>query len=421
MIDTILTLLYGTFVLIFGILLTAAFAGIRPTKKNFLTFLGFFTVCGILQLVVIFAFSESAVWKLYPFITHLPLILLLCLVYRKPLATALAATFTAYLCCQPPNWFSILVTQLTNHAVIGTSAHILCLILVGYVAVCYLSPYLSEIFNKDRRSVCIFAFVPTVYYLFDYLTSVYTNLLFRNEQVIIEFLAFFLAIVYMSFCLIYYKEHEQKTDAQRKEQIIRIMVEQQTKEIIAVKKIEKELRLLRHDMRLILSSLAISIENSETDTALEIINAHISRIDETKLVRFCSNDIVNYVISDYAARCKAEHVSFCHTIELEELHADEIMFSSILSNALDNALNAQRSLPPSRRNIQLMLKQFGSKLLLSVKNPIDQQVVFSDGLPVSQEDRHGYGTQSIRYLTEHLGGNCQFSVQGNTFILRVIL
>ena len=62
-----------------------------------------------------------------------------------------------------------------------------------------------------------------------------------------------------------------------------------------------------------------------------------------------------------------------------------------------------------------------SKLLLSVKNPTKEVPVFSDGLPLSRKPGHGYGAQSIRYLSERLGGSCQFSYHDGTFILRVVL
>jgi hypothetical protein len=68
-----------------------------------------------------------------------------------------------------------------------------------------------------------------------------------------------------------------------------------------------------------------------------------------------------------------------------------------------------------------MLKSSQGKLLLSVKNPIQKKPVFSDGLPITNQDGHGYGTQSIRYMTERLGGNCQFNAQDNVFITRVII
>lgn len=131
----------------------------------------------------------------------------------------------------------------------------------------------------------------------------------------------------------------------------------------------------------------------------------------------------SFSLSEYpfSTKCNSQNVRFIYTIELEELTVDEVLFSSILSNALDNALNAQKELSVSLRTIRLILKSAHNKLLLSVENPVAKQPLFSDGLPVTNEKGHGYGTQSIRYMTEHLGGNCQFLTQDNTFTLRVII
>lgn len=421
MLEKIFMLLYGTFVLIFGVTLTAAFAGIRGIRKNSLILLGLCLFCGGLQLAATFAFSEKTVWELYPLITHLPLILLLCFFYRKTLVTALAATCTAYLCCQPSKWFGVLVHQLTNSRIAESCARILCLILVGYVAITCIASCLSDIYNKDRRSVLIFGIVPIVYYVFDYVTAVFTDLWTSSNQVVAEFLPFFLSVMYMIFCFVYYKEYEQKADALRKEQIVRISLEQQSKEIHAVKRSEQEIRLLRHDMRMLLSSVAVSIENRDLDTARELVAAHIEHIEGTRLQHFCENDTVNYVLSDYAAKCKAGGVDLIHTIQMDTLPVDDISFCSILSNALDNALNAQMLLGKGKRYIKLMIKSSDGKLLVSVKNPVGQKVVFADGLPVAGRRGHGYGTQSIRFMTERLGGNCQFSVQDDVFILRIVL
>lgn len=421
MIENILALLHGACLLLFGITLTAAFAGLRPSKKNALVFLGLFVFSGVLQLGATLTLSEAVVWKLYPFITHLPLILLLCIEYRKSLATASAAAFTAYMCCQPSKWFGVLIFQITENTPAELIARILFLIPVSYIAIVQLSSSLSEIFTKDQRSVYIFGIVPTVYYFYDYITVVYTNLWRTYNLVAIEFLPFFLVVAYMIFCFIYYKEYEQKADAQRKEQIIRIAVEQQGNEITALKQSEQEVRLLRHDMRLFLSNLAVLLENGETEKARELIAPYITDIGRTRLERFCSNDTINYVLSNYSARCKGEEIPLSYAIEIEQLHIDEIMLSSILSNALDNAINAQKLLSPDKRSIKLMLKTSNGKLLLSVKNPVGQKVIFTDGLPISDKKGHGYGTQSIRYMTERLGGNCQFSVQDNVFIFRAVL
>ena len=136
---------------------------------------------------------------------------------------------------------------------------------------------------------------------------------------------------------------------------------------------------------------------------------------------YCANAIVNYILTDFANKCKEKQVAFTCVAGVEELAVDEILFSSILSNALDNALNAQEEMAEDRRRVELMLKLVNGKLLLSVKNPTATVPVFVDGLPLSARKGHGYGTRSIRYMTERLGGHCQFSVQDGLFILRVVL
>lgn len=421
MLETILFLVHGAAILFFGMTLTASFAGIRGIRENVLVFLGLYLLSGGLQIGTMVLFSESFVWKLYPVITHLPLILLLCCYYRKTLPTALAATFSAYLCCQPSKWSGVVALQLTGSPVWEYAVRLLVLSVVASVVLPYVASCLSDIYNKDRRSVCIFGIVPTVYYLFDYATVVYSDLWDSTNPAVAEFLPLVLAFTHMIFCFVYYQEYEQKADAQRNEEIMRIAAQQQAKEITAIKHSEQEIRLLRHDMRLLLSSLNVCIDNEDPQKARELISAYIDQVNSTRVERYCSIDSVNYVLSDYAARCEAGNVPFTFLIELGELTVDEILFCSILSNALDNALNAQKLLPVEKRSIRVMIKISNEKLLLSVKNPLGKKVVFTDGLPVTGKRGHGYGTQSIRYMTEKLGGNCQFSVQDGLFILRVVL
>lgn len=421
MLPDILMLLHGAVLLSFGITLSAAFAGIRFTRQNALIFLGMFLFSGVLQLTAKVFLSEDMVWKLYPPITHLPLILLLCIYYRKTAATAMAAAFTAYFCCQPAKWVGVTLLLTTHSQCWEHVGRILCLILVGCFAWHYLAPCLSEIFNKDTRSVCIFGIVPTIYYFFDYATVVYTDLWARSNRIVVEFLPFLLFMVYMLFCIVYYREYEQKADAERKEQMIRITTQQQAREFASMEHNQQEIRLMRHDMRLFLGNLSVALEDGDLEYAKKMVAAYTDSVDKATVRRFCENNTVNYVLSHFAARCEGSKISFQADVAIDKELPDELFFSSILSNALDNALNAQLELPEKKRKIKVLLKNSDNRLLLSVKNPFRKAPQFADGLPVSARKGHGYGTQSIRYLTDRLGGNCQFSIQNDLFVVRVIL
>ena len=422
MVETILFFLHYAVLLLFGILLSFGYSGIRlNVKENALWTVSIFVICGLLQIALYFLFEEALVWKLYPLITHAPIILFLYWHYRKRLITAVASVAAAYLCCQPSKWFGLLILALTNSDIIQQTAKIIILIATGITSLLFIVPYVSKLFNKDFQSICIFGSIPIFYYLFDYLTGIYTDLWDNHSRLIAEFLPLFICVFFLVFCVVYYKEYEQKADAERNEHLIRISAEQQSARMEAVKKTEKELQILRHDMRLLLSSLGASIENGDLESARQMITSQVSRIEATSLKQFCKIDLVNYVLSDAADKCRAAQIPIAFDIALGSMHVDEMLFCSILSNALDNAINAQESIPKKNRSIKVLLKSVDGKILLSVKNAVQKAPEFSDGLPVTLRKGHGYGTQSIRYITEQLGGNCQFSISGNNFLLRVVL
>lgn len=421
MLETVLFFVLGTLLLVFGVCLSAAFAGIKMNMKNALSFLVLCIICGVLQIAVIWVYGETAVWELYPVITHIPLLVFICLRYHKRPVTTIAAICSAYLCCQPAKWAGIVAWNFSHNMSIELAVRCIMLIVIGIIVLNYFAQYIAEIFNKDTRSVCIFGLVPVIYYLFDYATVVYTDLWTDNNRIAAEFLPLLLGIIYMIFCIVYYKEYEQKADAQRAEQIIRIAARQHEKEMDALKRSEKEVRLLRHDMRLLLSSIALCIENSEPEKAGELIDAYVSRIENTKIKRYCKAELLNYVFSDFAARSEANGIEFRCSVETDEIGTDEMMLSSILSNALDNALNAQMNLAAGEREIEVAMRTINGKLLISIQNPTHIVPVFADGLPVTNRDGHGYGTQSIRYMTERLGGKCQFTAQGKRFIVRIVI
>lgn len=61
------------------------------------------------------------------------------------------------------------------------------------------------------------------------------------------------------------------------------------------------------------------------------------------------------------------------------------------------------------------------KLLFSMKNPFAVKPKMADGIPLCEKAAHGFGTQSIRYVTEKLKGNWQFIIKDEWFVIRIIL
>lgn len=408
--------------LLYGVVLSAAFAGVDASKKNAVVLGATFAGCGLAQLAAFTVFGEGIVWFIYPILGHLPIALLLCLRYKKRAVTAIAAVATAYLCCQLVNWVGILLEALVGQGAIEQVARILTLVVSGYLILRYAADSIASLYAKDSRSVLIFSIVPFVYYAFDYSMSVYSGAWESYSGPVAEFLPFFLCLTFLAFCVIYHREYEQKLESERNEQIVRIAVRQQGRELEAVKRGENEIRLMRHDMRLVLNNVAQCLNAGDVSSAQKLLERHMEGIEGTVVHRYCDSDIINYILSDFRERCERAEVQFSAKVSLaEDAGFDELLLASLLSNALDNALNAQYELVGESRNIKVVLKTADERLLLSVSNPYAVEPQFVDGMPVARRRGHGYGTQSIRYLTERMGGNCQFAIEGDQFVLRVVI
>lgn len=421
MIEDILFFAHYALLLAYGITLSLAFAKVSFSRQNLPKILVIFVFCGSLQLITYLFSKDVLLWEIYPLISHLPIIVILWRFYKRRLVTAIAATTTAYLCCQPAKIMGEFTLMLTKSVNAEYSIRIFCYLVFAFILLKYFCNYIAEIFTRNDRSIYTFAFLPLGFYIYEYLMGIYTDLWYTSNPFAREILPLFVFIIFVTICVTYYREYALREYSEQREQLILTTVEQQRKEIDAIKVGTKEIRLMRHDMRLILNNVAACLEDDNKDKALELISGFTTHIDNTVIKRYCENETFNYVIAAFEAKCQDSFIEFVCDAEIGDVQHDEIMLSSILSNALDNAYNAQMELPKSKRKIMLLFKHAKGKILLSVKNPFATRPVFVDGLPVAKRSGHGYGTKSIQYTTEKLGGNCQFTVQDELFVARIVL
>ena len=398
MLVNILSLIHNTTTLLFGVYASAAFLGIRMNRKNILALLTFSCVTGVFYVLSFVLYGTSFTEQVYPFIIHIPLVLFLTFYYKYKMANSILAVLTAYLCCQISNWTGIAALTLTSQEWIYYSVRICVTIIVFILLVHYVSDITAQLLQKPARSLAILGFMPFVYYIFDYMTSKYTLLLYSGSKVVGEFLGFVL------------------------NQIMEMKRIQSEKELDAIRRSEHAVSILRHDMRHFLLSISSYIENNDNEKALEYINEVIHTSDKTVTKRYCKNEIINLILSSHESELEHNYIHFEYSIQLPEtLAVSDVDMTAILSNALENAIHAVLKLPEARREIKLDMRLNEEKLLISLKNTYADKPDFMNGLPYTSEAGHGFGTKSIWYVAEKLNGSCQFSVTDTYFILRVIL
>ena len=422
MINSVLELLHHAVTLLFGVYISATFLGIRMSRKNIAVLGGFSAAVGVVSTLVFIFFGEAFTAQIYPLIIHLPLIIFLTFFYKFTALRSTLSVLTAYLCCQISKWVGLAILSITDADWVHYSVRIVTTIVVFAVLIRYVSNAAAQLMQKPTEALLIFAILPFTYYFFDYATGVYTELLYSGKKVVSEFLGFVISIAYLLFLLVYFKQYEEKRETEQRSHILEMQREQYKREIEAQKRSANALSLLRHDMRHFCTTISAYIDSGECDKAKEYIGDIISYVDRTATHKFCKNEIVNMILSSYENVMEENQIDLKYSICIpEHLTVSDVDLTSILSNALENAIHAVLPLETEKRHITLHLRMDDGKLLITLKNTFAEKPVLTDGIPHSSKEGHGFGTQSIRYVTEKLKGNCQFSVKDDWFILRVVL
>ena len=217
------------------------------------------------------------------------------------------------------------------------------------------------------------------------------------------------------------EQYEEKQKIETTNKVIYMKQAQSKKEMKLMKENEKKIILMRHDMRHFLNNILNDLKNNQNEHAIEYIHTLFDAIDQTVRKKYCLNDTVNMIMTSYENRMKDENIDFHYHLDIpQQLSISDIDLTSILSNGLENAFKAVMLLE-NERFIELNMQEKCGKLLISIENNYLNEPIFVDGIPISKEKDHGFGTQSIAYTVEKLHGNCQFSTHQHHFKLRVVI
>lgn len=422
MVVRILSFIHYFSTMLFGIYISAFFLGVKQNRKNILT-LFLLSVCeGFLYFIVFFLFGMETADRCYAILVHLPLILFLTLYYKYSVVSSCISVFSAYLCCQLSNWIGLLVLMITQRDWCYYVSRIPITVIVFFLLCKFICRTTETIFTRDTRELYIIGFLPTVYFVFDYSFTKLSGLLYSGNKVVVEFMGFVFCISYLAFLIVYFREYEKKQEIKRYSDLMEMQFLSIQKEIDQVKRSKKRLAILKHDMRHHLNIILSQLQNKNVEKAIDYIEEIGDFYDDAAITTYCKNEMVNAVISIYHAMFADKKILLNHEISVgEKLPCSDTAICAILSNALENAMHALEETDVKEKWVNLTVSEKQEHLLLHIENPIVRIPKFVDGVPTSDKKGHGVGVKSIIYYVEQLNGQCQFSVTGSSFVLRIII
>lgn len=417
---TVIGLLRFGVSLVFGLTVSVLFAGIEPTKKNRL-------VTGLL-CVIFLSVQTASYWllgldltsKLYPLIIHLPLIVIFSLYHKRPWLISAVSVLSGYLCCQAPRWFGFLAGAALDSRLADHIFYIAFVFLAYYFLKRYVAGSVRQLMEKSTKSCLFLGGVPLFYYLFDYMTAIYTDVLYSGAEWAVQFMPSTISVFYFVFVILYYAETQKQASLQREKDMLDAQFRLAQIEFASLRQLQQNAASYRHDMRHHFALLQGLASKEHIEGIKEYLQTAQSDMDAITPTRFCGNETVNLILSAFAAKAKQGSILLTVDAKLPDLLPfSDTELCSLLSNALENAIHACEQIPDSnKRIIRLRMYSKNNKLCIDLHNSFQAEPIFRQGFPVSKEQGHGFGTKSIAHIVEKHGGVFQFSVKDGWFIFQ---
>ena len=150
---------------------------------------------------------------------------------------------------------------------------------------------------------------------------------------------------------------------------------------------------------------------SDTKGALKHIETQEKRLDKTPLRRYAEFPLINAALSIYIHRAEKLGIHPKVKINLpKNMSTDEHDLAVLISNLLENAVEAEARQPPGRRFLSVIIEADSGQCVLEIVNLSDEQITFGENkLPHTDAPGHGIGMTSLEAFAEKYDAYVDFT------------
>lgn len=235
---------------------------------------------------------------------------------------------------------------------------------------------------------------------------------------------FYLPIVFFFFYRHILLTTEQLQEQKRTELNFKRMQEQLTvlKEYNRLMQEGREkVAIMRHDLRHSYRLIAVMLQKNEFDAARDYVDKQETLLGRTKVKNFCQTPLLNAALSFYVSRAENLGIKVSTKINLpEKLSTDESDLALLLSNLLENAINACSKQKSGEKIISVTIQSIERQCVLEIINSCDSTVRFDEkNYPQTSAEGHGFGIASLKLFSEKYDAYTDFKLEGRLF--RVVM
>ena len=179
----------------------------------------------------------------------------------------------------------------------------------------------------------------------------------------------------------------------------------------ALWKQDEKQKILIHDIRKHLMSIAELNEQKDTEKIASYINQIVQSSDLQGSVRSCDNDLLNTILYRFKQQYKEFGISFVANIQSNCIDfLPEYDMTALFCNLLENALDATKDLTNSFIELSVTSRS-NNEVIITMINSCQKNPFSGKGNRLvstkKNTQRHGYGMTSIQHIIDKFDGNSQ--------------
>lgn len=243
------------------------------------------------------------------------------------------------------------------------------------------------------------------------------SLIWQKTFLILDMLMFIANIIVLKMIFhINQQNHYEMENA-----LLYMQITQQEKRIREEEKNYREVQLLRHDLKRYLVTYRQLLQEGK----YEVIEADIDKILGKRLNTnhcvYTENTILNAVICEKMEQCSIKNIKIEVQVNADK-DMDSIEYGVVLSNLLDNAIEAEEQEKEENRYICLNMGVEQNMIHLVVSNYIAESVLQNNALlETSKKNKqlHGIGLRGVKEFVNNKEGEIEIFEENHMFVVHI--
>lgn len=244
----------------------------------------------------------------------------------------------------------------------------------------------------------------------------------RPTSVLMIYLLGAVIIVLYTAIGVYLSTQYHRQAMEQNREILKLQVQNIQREAADMEALMNQTRIIRHDTRHMLSTIATLAENGDMQAILDFIGVADENPDMPETSCYCTDALLDTTLCSYFKMAEESGIRLQTSLAIpDSLPVDSAGLAICFANALGNAIEGCERLPEEERKIIVKCIE-KPKLMFEIKSSYSGRITFDrNGLPHSPEGGMEIHIRSIAAFCEKHDAFYSFTAEGGWFKITVAL